>query len=162
MIKSGPVRCLYTIGDLDEVARAATDESFQGYLSVIVMESKLYDCWKRQMLFSGECCTMPLYANDLTTKCRGCDRGISLNLNLRILGEVVDETGRVAAGKMLFSLLAWRDLLGRNPEDLLDMGIDEIKHLSDRLLFCRLTLVFGWTGDMTQAGGRICVLRVRS
>lgn len=54
VIKYGPVRCLFTISDLDEFARAAPSEVFQGYLSLLITETKLLDYWKRQMLLSGE------------------------------------------------------------------------------------------------------------
>lgn len=74
----------------------------------------------------------------------------------------MDETACVNSGKMLLSERAWQDLLGRGPGDLLKLGYEEVKYLSDRLLFARLTLVFGWTGDESVAGGRICVMRVLS
>jgi hypothetical protein len=45
---------------------------------------------------------------------------------------------------------------------LLKLGQEGIKYLSDRLLFCRVSLMFGWTGDETKAGGRVCVLGVSS
>jgi len=41
-------------------------------------------------------------------------------------------------------------------------GYEETKYLADRLLFCRLTLLFGWTGDESKAGGRICVMGVKA
>lgn len=113
------------------------------------------------MLLSNECCNIPIYANALTVQCKGCDREVQLRLNPKILGQVIDETGTIAAGKMLLSDQAWRELLGRGPNDLLQLGYDEIKHLSDRLLFCRVSVIFGWTGDESKAGGRICVLGFR-
>lgn len=161
-IKSGPVRCLFTIAELDEFARAAPTETFQGYMSWLIMEVKLLECWKRHMLLGGECCNMPVYANAITAKCRGCDKEVQLRLNPRLLGQVVDESAAIGSGKLLFSDQAWRDLLGRNAEDLLKMGYEEMKYLSDRLLFCRITVMFGWTGDESKAGGRICVLGIRS
>lgn len=162
VIQSGPVRCLYTIAELDEFARAAPSETFQGYLSVMIMEVKLLECWKRRMLCCGECCNMAAYANALTTTCRGCDKDVPLRLNPRILGQVIDETAAIGPGKLLFSDRAWKDLLGRGVEDMLKIRDEGIKYLSDRLLFCRVTLLFGWTGDEAKAGGRICVLGVRS
>lgn len=114
------------------------------------------------MLLSGECCSLPIYANALTATCKGCEKSVSLRLSPRILGQVIDETAALAGGKMLFSDQAWHDLLGRGAEYLLKMGYEEMKYLSDRLLFCRVTVLFGWTGDETVAGGRVCVLGVRS
>ena len=42
------------------------------------------------------------------------------------------------------------------------MSYESIKLLSDRLLFYRMTVLFGWSGDEGVAGGRICVLAVRT
>ena len=161
-VNSGPVRCLFTLGELDEFARAAPTSTFQGYLSLLVMEVKLLDYWKRRMLLSNECCNMPIYANATTATCKGCEKDILLRLSPRILGQVIDETGAVSGGKLLFSDGAWYDLLGRQPSDLLKLGQQELSYLQDRLLFCRVTVMFGWTGDETKAGGRICVMGVRA
>lgn len=158
----GPLRCLFTIAELDEFARALPGESFQGYLSVIIMECRLLECSKRGMLFSGDCCEIPVYANALIASCRGCEKDVPLRLNPRILGQVIDETAAIAPGKLLFSEDAWRELLGRGPKELLRLDHEGLKALSDRLLFGRVFLIFGWTGDESKAGGRICVLGVRS
>ncbi len=160
MVKSGPIRCLYTIAELDQFARAAPIETFQGYLSVLITEVKLIEYRKRRMLFSGECCSMPIYANDLVATCKGCEQKVGLRVSPKVIGQVMDETAVVGPGKLLFSDRAWRSLLGREPAGLLKLGEDEMKYLSDRLLFCRVTLLFGWTGDESVAGGRICVLDV--
>jgi hypothetical protein len=159
-VKAGPVRCLFTIAELDEFARAAPSETFQGYLSVLIMEVKLLECFKRNMLLCSECCNMPAYANALTATCKGCDKEVSLRLNPRILGQIIDETAAISSGKLLFSDRAWQDLLGRDAADLLKLRQEGIKHLADQLLFCRVSLMFGWTGDESRAGGRICVLGV--
>lgn len=157
----GPVRALYTIANLDEFARAAPKETFQGYLSVVIVEVKLLEYWKRRMVMSGECCGIAAYANALSAECRGCGKQVPLRINPRVLALVVDETGGIAAGKLLLSDRAWEELLGRKAEELLKMEDEGVKYLSDRLLFCRVTLLFGWTGDETRAGGRICVMGVR-
>ena len=124
------------------------------------MEVKLLDSWKRQILLSGECCNIPIYANAAKSTCKGCDKEVALRLNPRILGQVIDESAAISSGKLLFSDKAWRDLLGRNAEDLLKLGFEEMKYLSERLLFCRVTVMFGWSGGECKAGGRICVLGV--
>lgn len=161
-LKHGPVRCLYTIAELDDFARVAPAETFQGYLSVLITEMNILDVWKRQMLFSGECCNTPIYANATSVQCNNCETFMRLRLNPKVVGQVMDETACIGAGKLLFSDQAWQDLFGREPEDLLRLSDDEMKLLSDRLLFCRITLLFGWTGDESKAGGRICVLGVQS
>ena len=82
---TGPLRCLYTFGDLDEFARAAPQETFQGFMSVLVMEVRLLENWKRDMLMCGECCFMSIYANALEGTCKGCDKKVELRLNPRIV-----------------------------------------------------------------------------
>lgn len=82
---TSPLRCLYTFGDLDEFTRAAPQETFQGYLSVLVMEVRLPENWKRGMLMCGECCSMSIYANAAESTCKGCDKKVELRLNPRIV-----------------------------------------------------------------------------
>lgn len=82
---TSPLRCLYTFADLDEFARAAPLETFQGYLSVLVMEVKLLENWKRGMLLCGECCSMSVYANAQVGTCKGCDKQVELRLNPKIV-----------------------------------------------------------------------------
>lgn len=82
---TSPLRCLYTFADLDEFSRAAPQETFQGYLSVLVMEVKLLENWKRGMLMCGECCSMSAFANAPTSTCKGCDKQVELRLNPKIV-----------------------------------------------------------------------------
>ena len=82
---TSPLRCLYTFADLDEFSRAAPQETFQGYLSVLVMEVKLLENRKRGMLMCGECCSMHIYANAMSGICKGCDKQIELRLNPRVV-----------------------------------------------------------------------------
>lgn len=84
-LTTGPLRCLYTIAELDEFARAAPSETFQGYLSVLVVEVKLLENRQRGMLCCGECCGVPIYANALVGKCKGCDKEVGLRLNPRMV-----------------------------------------------------------------------------
>lgn len=35
-----------------------------------------------------------------------------------------------------------------------------MRYLADRLLFCRITLIFGWAGAESKTNGKICVLDV--
>lgn len=162
LIITGPIRCLFTIADLDDFARCSPNETFQGYLSLLIMEFKLFEYWKRHMLLSGECCSVPMHANATSAECKGCHQQIELRLNPRIIGQVIDETAAISGGRLLFSNKAWRDLLGHETESLLKLGYEEIKYLSDRVLFCRVTMLFGWTGDESKAGGRICIFGVRT
>ena len=134
ILTTGPMRCLYTIAQLDEFARAAPGEVFQGFLSVIVLEVKLLEVRKRGMLMCRECCCMPAYANAMSAKCYGCEKDVALRLNPKVLGQIVDETACVAPGKLLFSEKAWRELLGREPGDLIEMGkVYSLSYICGRL-----------------------------
>jgi hypothetical protein len=94
---TSPLRCLYTFADLDEFSRAAPQETFQGYLSVLVMEVKLLENRKRGMLMCGECCSMHIYANALSGTCKGCDKRVELRLNPKIVGHGY-RNGRLTLG----------------------------------------------------------------
>ncbi|KAM3418267.1 hypothetical protein BST61_g4268 [Cercospora zeina] len=166
-VRESSLRCLYTLGDLDELARNSRDPIettiFQGYLSLVITDFQLVDYWKRHMLFSGECCSIPVYANALVMRCKGCEAVVPLRLNARIVGQVVDESGAVGCGKLVFSDEAWEGLLlGRRAEDVLRMDVEEVEDLHQSILFARVTVLFGWSGDETVAGGRICVLAVEA
>lgn len=159
-IRSGPVRCLFSIAELDDFARNEPNGIFEGFLSVLITDLKLVDCWKRQMLLCNECCNSPIYANAASVTCKSCEHRITLRLNPRILAQVIDESAAISGGSMLLGDGAWRDLLGHEPNGLLRLDLEQIKDIEARLLFARATLVFGYTGDESKAGGRICVLGV--
>jgi hypothetical protein len=93
-LSTSPLRCLYTFADLDEFSRAAPQETFQGYLSVLCMEVKLLDNRKRGMLMCGECCSMHIYANALSGTCKGCEKQVELRLNPRIVSHLFSLGGR--------------------------------------------------------------------
>lgn len=71
--------------------------------------------------------------------------------------------------KILWTDEAWTQLLGRSPEQLAALchqvnpakaqsNIMLLKYLEQRLMFMRVILLVGWTGD--HLGGRLAVLRV--
>jgi hypothetical protein len=71
--------------------------------------------------------------------------------------------------KILWTDEAWTQLLGRNPEQLAALcetvdpakardNFSLLRYLEQRLMFMRVILVVGWTGD--QRGGRLAVLSV--
>jgi len=157
-IRVGPVRRLFSIVELDDFARNEPSGIFEGFLSVLITELKLVDCWKRQMLLCNECCDSRIYANATSVTCKSCEKSVSLRFNPCILAQVIDESAAISGGALLLSNEAWNDLLGQQPDALLNLTLDQIKGIEDRLLFARITLMFGWTGDESKAGGRICVL----
>ncbi|MCJ1308763.1 hypothetical protein MMC25_002417 [Agyrium rufum] len=163
---TAPNRILFRLADLDEWVRAAPtaaaparDQTFVGFLSVVVLEVHLARLHQRGMLCSGECCGVPLYANAMTARCRRqCGREeeqeeVVLRLNPKILGTVMDETGSVGSGKMVLSEEAWGQLLGRGKEGIVGMGVRELKEVEATMLFLRVTLVVGVLGDGGNGDG---------
>lgn len=57
---------------------------------------------------------------------------------------MIDETGQIASGKLIFSSKAWEQLLGRSAHQLVKTDLEILRYLEQRLLFLRLTLGFGW------------------
>lgn len=74
------------------------------------------------------------------------------------VGLLIDETGAIASGKLIWSDEAWGQLLGRSAEELAaaSSSVQLLKYLENRLLFLKLAIMFGWSGEV----GKIVVLRV--
>ena len=74
------------------------------------------------------------------------------------VGLLVDETGAITSGKLIWSDEAWEQLLGRNAEELAAAtgNVQLLKYLENRLLFLKLAVMFGWSGEV----GKIVVLRI--
>ncbi|KAJ4356602.1 uncharacterized protein N0V89_004637 [Didymosphaeria variabile] len=137
------VKVLYKLSEIDEFARTNPTEKAVGYMSVIITQLNIVVNYKREMLMSNECCGKPIFSSKVKTSCRQCDRECMLRINPRILGDVIDETGAIGTGKLIFSDAAWEQLLGRTAEQLVSAPLDVMKYLEQRLLFLRLTLGFG-------------------
>ncbi|KAF2276361.1 uncharacterized protein EI97DRAFT_398063 [Westerdykella ornata] len=151
-VETAPVRMLYTLAEIDEFARGNPKERFMGYISVVLTELKFVINFKRNMLMSTECCGNPIYANSLTAQCTRCEKQVPLRINPRIIGPVIDETGQVASGKLIFSDEAWRQLLGRTPAQLLRDDVQVLSFMEQRMLFLRVTMGFAWCADGTAPG----------
>ncbi|KAJ9665734.1 hypothetical protein H2201_004219 [Coniosporium apollinis] len=136
-------------------------ERFMGYLSVIIMELNITCLHRRNMLMCTECCGVPVYANATSAKCKQCEKETALRINPRMLGPVIDETGTTSTGKLILSSSAWEQLLGRTAEELVASTADVLKYLEQRLLFVRVTLLFGWVAEEGEGVGRLCIWGVR-
>lgn len=79
-----------------------------------------------------------------------------LRINPRLVGLLIDETGAITSGKLVWSDDAWEQLLGRNAEGLAGASLTLLKYLENRLLFLKLAVMFGWSEDV----GKLCILRV--
>jgi hypothetical protein len=66
---------------------------------------------------------------------------------------VIDETGQIATGKLVFSTKAWEQLLGRTPEQFAQAEIELLRYLETRLLFLRYNLGFGWCARAVEEEG---------
>ena len=73
------------------------------------------------------------------------------------VGTLVDETGTIACGKLIWSPEAWEQLLGRSPEELAQCEPEVLKYMEHRLLFLRYSLLFGWSQDT----GKLVICQVR-
>ncbi|KAI9872923.1 MAG: hypothetical protein M1830_001057, partial [Pleopsidium flavum] len=165
-IMSSENRMLFNLAEVDDFARAAPSgtsllslhptrtelliETVMGYLNVILMELNLVTLHQRHMLFCTECCGVPLFANATTTRCKQCESVVALSINPRLVGSLYDETGRISCGKMIWSTEAWEHLLGRTAEELVSCNEDSLSHLENRMLFLRVTLLFGWSEQVEK------------
>ncbi|KAL8672372.1 MAG: hypothetical protein Q9168_003168 [Polycauliona sp. 1 TL-2023] len=132
-------------GGMQEQNRSFLSQDFMGYLSVLVLELNIMTMQQRGRIFCAECCGVPLYANTVTTICKHCKQIIALSINPRLIGTLIDETGAIRSGKLVFSDEAWEQLLGRSAEELANCDGQLLKYLENRILFLRLTLFFGWS-----------------
>ncbi|KAF1994902.1 hypothetical protein P154DRAFT_501038 [Amniculicola lignicola CBS 123094] len=148
--ETAAVRILYTLADIDEFARANPKERFMGYISVLITELNIVTIYRRRMLMCTECCGIPLFANTTSAICKQCNKTIPLRINPKILGPLLDETGQIASGKLIFSPDAWTQLLGRTAEQLAETDIDVLRYLEHRLQFLRVSLGFGWCLEGTE------------
>ncbi|KAL9635718.1 MAG: hypothetical protein Q9164_003284 [Protoblastenia rupestris] len=102
------------------------------------------------------CCGVPIFANAIATKCKHCENDVPLRINPRLIGLLVDESGSITSGKLVWSDEAWWQLLGRTTEELAGSDAILLKYLEQRLLFLRLAVMFGWSADI----GKLAILRV--
>ena len=123
-------------------------------------------------------CGVPLFANATSTKCKQCEKGVPLSINPRIvspppalsfhipplvplilltqIGPLTDETGNIATGKLIWSPEAWEQLLGRTASEFVSASTDVLKYLEHRMLFMRVTVMFGWSEEV----GKLCICGV--
>ncbi|KAI9717432.1 MAG: hypothetical protein M1828_007194 [Chrysothrix sp. TS-e1954] len=157
---ASPLRVLYTLADVDEFVRSSPQSPFIGFLSVLVLSMHISTLHMRNMLLSAQCCGVPIFANSTVAACKQCERTVTLRLNPRIVGTLIDETGAVAQGKLIWTDKAWTELLGRDADALVRES-GELRRALERRICCgRVCLVFGWAGEEVT-GERLCVLGVR-
>ncbi|KAF7914941.1 hypothetical protein BELL_0327g00060 [Botrytis elliptica] len=160
----GPRTALFGLRDVEEWVRGGEGEVFTGWISVVLVELSLVRIWRRNMLFCGECCGIQLYSPTPSLECPHCSKLLQLIMNPKVIATLIDETGMISGGKLVWSEKAWKELLGRGTEELCQMGVEEVKMLECRMVGLRFSLCFGWVGDAggERVGGRLCVLGVRS
>lgn len=137
-------------------------DTFTGFLSVVILEMHIFSLYIRGNLFCTECCGVPLYSLSPSTPCKQCSRLVPLRINPKLVGTVIDETGNIASGKLVWSDRAWEQLLGRTAGELSTSSTELLKYLERRIMGLRVTLVVGWKGgDGEEMGGRLGVLSVK-
>lgn len=180
-VETSPCRLQFTLASLHSCVDAVPTQVYSGYLSVILAELHLVSLYSTQRVFSMECCGMPIYGNKLTGTCRQCGLELGLRINPNVVGEIADETGAICSGsapnltgnsvyepqirrkhsKILWSDEAWTNLLGRTVEEFAECvsrgQIELLQALEYRLLYMRVIMMIGWTGE--YGGGRLAILR---
>jgi hypothetical protein len=181
-VETSPLRLQFTLASLHSFIDAAPAQVYSGYLSVILAELRFVSLYKKQQIFSMECCRMPISGNNLKGICRQCRTERQLRVNPDVVGEIADEMGAIYSGcepastlsgphgsqssrrysKLLWSDEAWTNLLGRTPEEFaewLGQGqMEPLQALQDRLLYMRVIMMVGWTGE--YGGGRLAILKI--
>jgi len=120
----------------------------------------------KNQLLSGECCSIPHHTNtpllppSTPPTCPKCAQPTTLRPNPRLVGSLIDETGVLATGSLIWSDDAWTQLLGRTAEELCAAEVETLRYLEERMRWLRVTLLMGWGGDDERTGGRLCVLSV--
>ncbi|KAK6006186.1 hypothetical protein QM012_006596 [Aureobasidium pullulans] len=139
---------LYSLADLDDRAREAPEDEFEGYLSVVIIELNMSSLRQQNMLMCNECCGIPLYANSTVARCKHCDEQKRLRVNPRLIGKLIDESGSILSGKLVLSDYAWTRLLGRSTEELIKSSASTLKSVEHRMLHVRITLRFWWSAGV--------------
>ncbi|KAK0108453.1 hypothetical protein ONS95_003255 [Cadophora gregata] len=148
----GVVRMLFTLAELDRWVRSDGNQTFTGMINVTIMEMSLVSLHRRNMLMCAECCGVPIYSNSLSTPCRNCSKPQELSLNPRIIGTLLDETGSIAPGKLLWSTRAWEMLFGRSVAEVTRMTGEEVRLFEQRVCWLRCHLVVGWSVEVGRLG----------
>lgn len=73
------------------------------------------------------------------------------------VGTLIDETGAIGRGKLIWRRQAMEQLLGRSAMDLSTSSPALLKYLEQRLLFLRLTVLFGWS----EEAGKLAACQVQ-
>ncbi|KAK8232145.1 hypothetical protein HDK77DRAFT_445889 [Phyllosticta capitalensis] len=77
-------------------------------------------------------------------------RLVTLRLNPRILGHIIDETGSVASGKLVWREEAWEELFGLPAAELAALDRETLRRLEVRCAWVRISLFVGlWSEDVS-------------
>lgn len=81
---------------------------------------------------------------------------LPLRLNPRIIGTLIDETGSIDAGSVIWSDEAWCKLLhGYTAEKLVGARDEELRRVEEAMMWKRISILFGWSSSV----GRLVGLR---
>lgn len=93
-----------------------------------------------------------MYASTSIAKCKNCDKKVELQLNPKVIGALIDETGSISPGKLLWSAEAWEQLFGRPVEELVAEDIHLMRVMEQRMLCMRIHVMFGWAEEVGKLG----------
>ena len=85
----------FTFSTLEDFIKSKPNDTYMGYLSVILTSLNIIGLVSSRRLFSMSCCNMPLYSNEMSARCEQCGNKISLRLNPDITAGIADATGGI-------------------------------------------------------------------
>ncbi|RFU33351.1 Acting on ester bonds protein, partial [Scytalidium lignicola] len=165
--KQGIDMVLFNLADIAEEVRRNPTRTFTGFISVIINDMSLVVNQRCSRLMCITCCSLPIYSNTPQIPCPHCSTPLTLSPNPRTIGLLLDETGCIPAGKLLWSSKAWEQLFGLSHSGFCEMDAELARGLEERMCFERVHLGFGWMGEGERGDyedeelGRLVVLEVR-
>ncbi|EPQ67309.1 Bgt-1786 [Blumeria graminis f. sp. tritici] len=132
-----------------------------GLLSVTLMRMELQSLHLKNKLICGNCS----YSNSMTASCNSCGKLIALEPNARIVGLMLDETGCIHGGSLLWSPQAWEALLGQPVSRVTGWNVEACRLFEQRMCFRRIGLCVVWLGlvgdKLDKTARKVFVLHVR-
>jgi hypothetical protein len=74
------------------------------------------------------------------------------------LGTLLDSTGALAGTKLIVNPVAWPQLLGLTPMQLVAQAPQDLRQREARMMYMRVTMLMGWSA----AEGKLVLLAVES
>ncbi|CCU76318.1 hypothetical protein BGHDH14_bgh01342 [Blumeria hordei DH14] len=141
--------------------RADMNITVSGLLSVTLMRMELLSLHIKNKLICGNYS----YSNSMTASCNSCGKLIALEPNARMMGLLLDETGCIHGGSLLWSPQAWETLFGQPLLKMTGWNVEACRLFEQRMCFRRIVLSVVWLGlfddKLDKAARKVFVLDVR-